>query len=317
MLSAGLYVVLYLAFENYVTSTAPEPLPEGAPVEWVELGEVPMGQPSSSPEGEALPAKTDVVAALPAPEPPAREAETASPAPQASSLPDPAPATVAPLPIPTESYESPENLKEAWTDPHGDWAVDAAAEAEAAEAMALNTLTDEDFFEPQQQETAVSDLETAENPAAAYGARDTDPVPQPVMDPPPAVTESSLAGSAAAHQGPTNPFMDPDAPPMGRHGVLDARSLRAAGGNPPPAYPTSDRLARREGVVVLLGYVTSDGNLLKVTVEKEASSAMTQESYRTFKSYRYRPGQTGWVRQTFKFTLRGDPQEIPGTLRGA
>ena len=70
--------------------------------------------------------------------------------------------------------------------------------------------------------------------------------------------------------------------------------------------------------MVLLGFVTKDGRLTDVTLERGANSpAMTQNSLRAFRQYRYQPGQEGWVRQTFKFTLEGQPQEIGGTLRRA
>jgi TonB family protein len=322
---AAVYFALFYWVHGFSFSKV-SPLPEGSAMEWVELSEPTAGQPEPSSTPDQPVAAPEPVRELP-PKVVPQVAEQPAPEPVRENV-EEAPVMAAAAPVPT--YEEPvpepmitEGAPEAWTAPDSEIPV-LAEEMESAqepeETLADNedvadvkgveptsqigTLSDKDFFEP-----------------GEYREESAEPAPV-VAD----TAASTLASKpASGSEGPSanqipafsNPYVDPNAPPVGRHGVLDARSLAPAAGNPPPAYPASDRLARREGVVVLLGYVLPSGRLGRVTVEQEASSAMTQESYRTFKNYRYRPGQTGWVRQTFKFTLKGAPEEIKATLRGS
>jgi TonB family protein len=99
-------------------------------------------------------------------------------------------------------------------------------------------------------------------------------------------------------------------------GVRDATNLREAPGNPEPTYPNEDRLNHREGTAVFLALVNKDGSLAQIRLEKSSSSpTLDQSAIAAFKTYRYLPGQQGWIRKTFAFSLSGEEEENPATLQ--
>lgn len=98
--------------------------------------------------------------------------------------------------------------------------------------------------------------------------------------------------------------------------IRNADDLREAPGNKKPAYPDEDRLAQREGTVVFVAFVERDGTISQIRNEKSASSpSLDKEALTAFQKYRYMPGQQGWIRKAFTFSLRGDAEEIPTRLR--
>ncbi len=97
--------------------------------------------------------------------------------------------------------------------------------------------------------------------------------------------------------------------------IRDASSLRQIPGNRPPNYPARDRLQKIEGIVVLLAYITPDGRVEKIQVERPApSERMNANSVRAFAKYRFQPGQQGWVRQPYVFRLNGTIEQVPARL---
>lgn len=98
--------------------------------------------------------------------------------------------------------------------------------------------------------------------------------------------------------------------------VRDSSSLQAMPGNPRPAYPLQDKMARREGMTTLIGRVKEDGTMAEVMVEKSSGSRSLDESAaKAFKQWRYQPGQAGLIRYRTQFQLVGDATEVPTQLR--
>ena len=98
--------------------------------------------------------------------------------------------------------------------------------------------------------------------------------------------------------------------------VRDARTLMALQNNPKPVYPLPDKLAGRQGTAVLVAKVKQDGTVENVTLEKSSGSKMMDESAATaFKSWKYKPGQEGYVRLPVQFQLVGDAKIIPAQLK--
>ncbi len=97
--------------------------------------------------------------------------------------------------------------------------------------------------------------------------------------------------------------------------IRDASELKALPGNPNPAYPERDRFNRKQGTSVVLGRVMADGRIGQVVLEKSSGSpTMDSESAKTFRNWRFQPGQQGWVRKPFQFRLVGEAKEVPAPL---
>ncbi len=98
--------------------------------------------------------------------------------------------------------------------------------------------------------------------------------------------------------------------------VRDARSLIAMSGNPKPVYPLQDKIAGRQGTAVLVAKVKQDGTVENVTLEKTSGSKMMDDSAAAaFRSWKYQPGQEGYVRLPVQFLLVGDAKIIPAQLK--
>jgi|GEM_PF-1659227 TonB family protein len=81
-------------------------------------------------------------------------------------------------------------------------------------------------------------------------------------------------------------------------------SLRQASGNSAPQYPLEARKQGLEGRVVLKYYVTEEGAVENVSVEKSSGfKILDDEALRAISGYRYYPGQAGWAEHPVKFSL--------------
>lgn len=98
--------------------------------------------------------------------------------------------------------------------------------------------------------------------------------------------------------------------------VRDSNLLMQRSGNRPPPYPQQDRLQNRQGSVILIAYILKDGSVGQVSVQKSSGSPTIDESaLKTYKTWKYYPGQEGWVRHPFVFQLAGEARELPAQLR--
>lgn len=98
--------------------------------------------------------------------------------------------------------------------------------------------------------------------------------------------------------------------------IRDARELSALPGNPKPTYPLQDKLAGNQGTTVLVGLVKADGGITNVAVEQSSGSKlMDQAAAQAFAKWKFKPGQSGYVRSPFQFQLVGSAKEVPARLR--
>lgn len=151
--------------------------------------------------------------------------------------------------------------------------------------------------------TAVAETQPEVQPAVTEAPAKTLPAK---VDPQPVAKQAAVANEGSGNGGGGAGITGP---------IRDASDLRALSGNPNPVYPARDRLARREGVAVILGQVLPDGRIGKLAIEQSSGSAeMDAASVQAFKRWRFQPGQQGWVRKPFQFQLIGDAQEVPAQL---
>lgn len=98
--------------------------------------------------------------------------------------------------------------------------------------------------------------------------------------------------------------------------IRDARTLKQSPGNIPPEYPTVDRKNKKEGTTILLAYVTADGKINNIKIEKASGSkTLDASSFKAFANFKFFPGQEGWVRMPFKFEIKGQTESFGGFLR--
>jgi len=98
--------------------------------------------------------------------------------------------------------------------------------------------------------------------------------------------------------------------------IRDIADLKAMPGNQRPFYDNADRLAGRQGQVSFLAYVTKEGRISELKmVQSSGHRNLDGKTLVAIKSWRFYPGQEGWVEIPFRWDLKGGPQEMPATLR--
>lgn len=92
--------------------------------------------------------------------------------------------------------------------------------------------------------------------------------------------------------------------------------LRQSPGNKVPQYDVEDRRQGRQGLVVFLAYIKADG--LPKEFQLASSSghrSLDAKTLKTLKSWKFQPGQEGWVEIPFQWDLKGGAQEAKTGLR--
>ena len=83
--------------------------------------------------------------------------------------------------------------------------------------------------------------------------------------------------------------------------------LKPAPGNPPLDYPEEAREMKSEGSISFIFYLTEEGLVEKIQIESSSGhSRLDNFVMRTFARYRFSPNQSGWVRHTVNFVLKGE-----------
>lgn len=94
--------------------------------------------------------------------------------------------------------------------------------------------------------------------------------------------------------------------------------LRQSRGNRPPIYPVLARRNGWQGEVVLNYYVTSTGQVEKVSVSRSSGfELLDKEAVRAISQFRYVPGQAGWTSHPVLFNLKGLATPATSGLRSA
>jgi len=140
------------------------------------------------------------------------------------------------------------------------------------------------------------------------------PDPTPAEVAVPAILEKSAPTApvaASAPAGNTN-VVSESAPIMP---VRQDSELRAMPGNKDPSYNFDDRLAKREGEIKFLAEVTPEGSVTNVRMLKSTGhKSLDMAALKSFKNYRYQPGQQGYVLKSFNFVLKGPARQLPSRL---
>ncbi len=98
--------------------------------------------------------------------------------------------------------------------------------------------------------------------------------------------------------------------------VREIADLRQRPGNPLPRYSDIERLRRHEGEVTYMAYVTSEGRLTNfILTQTSGHSNLDQKTLNSLKSWRFYPGQEGWVEIPQVWVLTGEAEEAPAQLR--
>lgn len=135
------------------------------------------------------------------------------------------------------------------------------------------------------------------------------PEPQPVEINKPTqaknTTDSSVsAGPAIAIGGNEN------------SNVRTLEQLKQVPGNEVPKYDSDDRLHKRQGDVTFWAYVNKQGSLEKFKlIESTGFRELDFKTLRVLRSWKFYPGQEGWVEIPYSWSLKGEAQIKPTTLR--
>ncbi len=98
--------------------------------------------------------------------------------------------------------------------------------------------------------------------------------------------------------------------------IRSLEDLRQVNGNVKPRYDYADRLAGRQGEIVFLAYVTRSGQLNQFKMIKGTGhQTLDQKTLKALQTWKFYPGQEGWVEIPFKWDLKGGAQEMPARLR--
>lgn len=98
--------------------------------------------------------------------------------------------------------------------------------------------------------------------------------------------------------------------------VREIADLRQRPGNPLPRYSDIERLRRHEGEVTYLAFVTAEGRLTNfILTQSSGFSNLDQKTLNSLKSWRFYPGQEGWVEIPQVWVLTGEAEEAPAQLR--
>lgn len=99
-------------------------------------------------------------------------------------------------------------------------------------------------------------------------------------------------------------------------GVRSIDQLRQIPGNPKPSYSVEERLNRQQGRVTFQAYVTKEGGLTNFRLLTSTGyKNLDGKTLAALKKWRFYPGQQGWVEIPQVWTLKGDVQQMPATLR--
>jgi TonB family protein len=98
--------------------------------------------------------------------------------------------------------------------------------------------------------------------------------------------------------------------------VRSLQEIKQMPGNRKPMYDAEDRLARRQGEVSFLAYVSRDGQITKFKLlQGTGHRSLDAKTLGAIRTWRFYSGQEGWVEIPYKWDLKGEPQEMPATLR--
>lgn len=92
--------------------------------------------------------------------------------------------------------------------------------------------------------------------------------------------------------------------------------FRQRPGNRIPEYQLVDRQNKRQGNVVYYAFINSSGRPIQfVKIKSTHYESLDQNTLSVLKTWRFYPGQEGWVELPFEWSLKGGAVEAPSLLR--
>ena len=157
---------------------------------------------------------------------------------------------------------------------------------------------------------AVARLKASENAAAAERAA------REKAEALAAASRGRGTGDAGVGRGSTGANEAAKAAAGAPTGVRSIDQLRQIPGNPKPSYSVEERLNRQQGRVIFQAYVTKEGGLTHFRLLTSTGyKNLDGKTLAALKKWRFYPGQQGWVEIPQVWTLKGDVQQMPATLR--
>lgn len=130
-----------------------------------------------------------------------------------------------------------------------------------------------------------------------------------------AANEAAIAAAAAA-AGKADSENGTASATQAAGDVRALSELRQRPGNRKPMYDIEDRKSGRQGLVVFLAYIKSDGAPGEFQLlASSGHRSLDAKTLKAIKSWKFQPGQEGWVEIPFQWDLKGGAQEAPATLR--
>lgn len=114
------------------------------------------------------------------------------------------------------------------------------------------------------------------------------------------IAESASIGSITGQGG------DGSSPSEARN----LESLRQMPGNKRPQYDRDDQANGRQGQVSFKAYVSKEGAITELQLARSSGHReLDAKSLKAIKSWKFYPGQEGWVEIPFQWDLKGEPQQ--------
>lgn len=131
-----------------------------------------------------------------------------------------------------------------------------------------------------------------------------------------AASRARGTGDTGAGRGSSGANADAKAAAGAPTGVRSIDQLRQIPGNPKPSYSMEERLNRQQGRVIFQAYVTKAGGLTSFRLLTSTGyKNLDGKTLGALKKWRFYPGQQGWVEIPQIWTLKGDVEQMPATLR--
>ena len=139
----------------------------------------------------------------------------------------------------------------------------------------------------------------------AAPALDSPALPEAPPDPPEA-GEGAVSSQPAVFRQASE-----EAPVESAVSFKNFSDLRQRSGNPALNYPKKARQTKAQGSLAFIFYVTEQGLVEKIQLKSSSGHRDLDNSVlRTFARYKFQPGQSGWVRHTVEFHLKGEETEL-------
>lgn len=98
--------------------------------------------------------------------------------------------------------------------------------------------------------------------------------------------------------------------------VRSIENLRQREGNPKPQYSMEERFRKEQGTVVFQAFVTPQGSLEQFKLMQSTGfKNLDGKTLAALKKWKFYPGQQGWVEIPQTWSLKGEAEEMPATLR--